>query len=111
MSDTSSESPSVQFANELIGIANSALEQGGGVDDISAGMRHAAANFSAFACVHMAHSGQTEEGPSPEKMPEHMIEEFARMLAYYLDIHTPQPQPEDPAGGLKDLIEQVKNES
>ena len=102
------ESASVQFANDMISQANSALEKGAGVDDISAGLRHAAANFSAFACTHTAPPENADEDP----LPGQMVEEFARMLSYYLDVHKPQTQPQtQPADGLKNLIEQVKNES
>jgi len=96
---------SIQLANQLINIANNHLEDGMRVDAISAGMRHAAANFSAFA-HHRTGANDEQLGP--------IVEDFVQMFEYYLQRHAPaQPQaaPEGGVGGgLGALIEQAKNE-
>ena len=90
---------SIQLANQIINVANNHLEEGMRVDAISAGLRHAAANFSAFA--HHRNGGNEDQlGP--------IVEDFVQMFEYYLERHAPQ-QPQR-AGGLSDLIEQAKNE-
>ena len=90
---------SIQLANQIINIANSHLEEGMRVDAIAAGLRHAAANFSAFA---HHHDGGNEDQLGP------IVEDFLQMFEYYLERHTPQQQ--KPGGGLSDLIEQAKKE-
>ena len=90
---------SIQLANQIINVANNHLEEGMRVDAISAGLRHAAANFSAFA--HHRNGGNEDQlGP--------IVEDFVQMFEYYLERHAPQ-QPQ-PASGLSDLIEQAKKE-
>ncbi len=92
---------SIQLANQVINIANNYLEDGMRVDAIAAGLRHAAANFSAFA---HHRSGENDEQLGP------IVEDFLQMFEYYLQRHAPDaPQPQ-PGGGLGDLIEQAKNE-
>ena len=90
---------SIQLANQIINVANNHLEEGMRVDAISAGLRHAAANFSAFA-HHRTGGDEDQLGP--------IVEDFVQMFEYYLERHAPQ-QPQ-PGGGLSDLIEQAKKE-
>ena len=72
---------SIQLANQVINIGEHiAFEEG--LDPISisaAGIRHAAANFSAFA---VANSDRPEEVD-----PAFFAEEFVQMYAYYLEKH------------------------
>ena len=90
---------SIQLANQVINAANSHLEDGMRIDAIAAGLRHAAANFSAFA---HHNSGGDEEQLAP------IVEDFLQMFEYYLERHAPkQPRPRN---GLSDLIEQAKRE-
>jgi len=96
MTDTDEDNTlSVQIANQIINVANSRLEDGVAPDDVAAGMRHAAANFSAFTATH----GEID--------PNILIEEFAEMLGYYMERHSPSGSA--PAG-LNQLIDQAKNE-
>lgn len=91
------ETLSVQVANQLINVANKRLEDGLPPEVVAAGMRHAAANFSAFVA---AHAG--DETASAETFAE----EFVQMFEYYLERHRPQ----DAAGrGLTSLIDQAKD--
>ena len=92
------ESLGVQIANQVINIANTRLEEGLPADDIAAGMRHAAANFSAFAFF------RTENKAID---PNAIVDEFVNLLEHYLDKHQPAEQP---AQGLHQLVEQAKNE-
>ncbi len=96
--DSPSEAPSVSIANQIINIANKAREDGAEVDDIAAGLRHAAANFSAFA--YFQAENKTIE-------PDDMVQEMINMLSHYLELHKPKEQP---ASGLDQLINQAKNE-
>lgn len=89
---------SVQIANEIVNIANSKLESGIDASEIAAGLRHAAANFSAFALY------QTTSDLDDAKKS---VEEFVRYFEYYLERHQPADQPQ---GGLYKLIEDAKNE-
>ena len=92
---------SIQLANQIINIANNQLGDGMRVDAVAAGLRHAAANFSAFA--HQSSGGKEEQLGS-------IVEDFLQMFEYYLERHAPQqPQPQ-PGGGLASLIEQAKKE-
>ena len=90
---------SIQLANQIINVANSHLEEGMRVDAIAAGLRHAAANFSAFA-------HHTEGGDEDKLTP--IVEDFLQMFEYYLERHAPKQS--QPGGGLSDLIEQAKKE-
>ena len=94
--DPGDETLSVQIANQIINVANSRLKDGVPPDEVAIGLRHAAANFSAF--VSQRH---------PDADPALLAEEFARLLEYYLGRHRPD---DNPAGSLKSLIEQAKNE-
>ena len=92
------ESHGVQIANQIVDIANSCLEQGVDLQEIAAGLRHGAANFSAFAFF------RSEVMP---KDPNDTVENFVQFFEYYLDLHKPK---EAAADGLSRLIEQAKNE-
>ena len=94
--DPGDETLSVQIANQIINVANSRLKDGVPPDEVAIGLRHAAANFSAF--VSQRH---------PDADPALLAEEFAQLLEFYLGRHKPE---NNPAGGLESLIEQVKSE-
>lgn len=102
---------SIQIANQMINIVNTRMQEGAPVDELAQGLRHAAANFSAFA--ETQRPGGVDHGRA--------VEEFIRLLEYYLSRHAPPEhehgpdcehgEPEEgPAAGLKNLIKQVKNE-
>lgn len=95
--DNQDDTLSVQIANQIINVANSRLQDGAHPEEVAQGLRHAAANFSAFIESH-----RQDKDPDPGQV----VEEFARLLEYYLGRHNPN----DPAGGLEQLIEQAKNE-
>jgi len=97
-SEDTKETLGVQIANQIINIANSRLEDGLPSDDIAAGLRHAAANFSAFAFF------RTED---KENDPNAIVDDFINMFTHYLERHQPADQP---AQGLHQLVEQAKNE-
>lgn len=101
-SDTSDDTPSVQIANQIINVANARLQDGLTVDVVALGLRHAAANFSAFA-------GHSQRGGDGGGDPAAIVEEFARLLEYYLSRHG-APEKPAPAAGLSELIKQVKDE-
>ena len=91
---------SVQFANQIINVANSRLEDGMAPMLIASGLRHAAANFSAFV-FHQSGGGGDEELSG-------IAGDFLQAFEYYLDRHSPEP--EQPRGSLSDLIERAKRE-
>ncbi len=91
-------SPGVLFANDIINQANTKLEEGLSVEEAASALRHAAANFSAFAFF------RSEELP---KDPNDTVEDFIKFLEYYLDVHKPK---EVESTGLSQLIETAKNE-
>lgn len=97
-SDNTQETLSVQIANQIINIANSRHEDGLPVDEIAAGLRHAAANFSAFAYF------RAEKKTAD---PDTIANEFVNLLINYLELHQPKEQS---TPGLYQLIEQAKNE-
>ncbi len=97
-SEKTDETLAVQIANQIINIANTRLEDGLPADDISAGLRHAAANFSAFAYFRSENKALD---------PNAMVDEFVNFLEHYLERHQPQDQPPQ---GLHQLVEQAKNE-
>ena len=97
-SDNTQETLSVQIANQIINIANDRHEDGLPVDEIAAGLRHAAANYSAFAYF---------QSENKALDPNAIANEFIEFLTHYLDLHKPE---EKPRHGLYDLIEQAKNE-
>ncbi|MAF94966.1 MAG: hypothetical protein CMM60_04350 [Rhodospirillaceae bacterium] len=88
---------SVRIANQIIDVANARLQDGAHPEEVVQGLRHAAANFSAFVESH-------RQGKDAD--PGQVIEEFARLLEYYLGRHNPDA----PAEGLEKLIEQAKSE-
>ena len=92
---------SIQLANQIINIANKNLEDGLSVEAIAAGVRHAAANFSAFA--------HHRTGGSEEQLGA-IVEDFIQMFEYYLERHAPSERGPEPGGSLTDLIESAKNE-
>ena len=96
--ENQTENISVQIANQLVDIANTLLTEGHTSADVASGMRHAAANFSAYDFF------RTENLP---RDPNMMVEEFVKFFEHYLDIHKPKGAPGD---GLKNLIEQAKSE-
>ena len=104
--DSDAMTLSVQIANQVINTANSHMEEGMRVDIIAAGLRHAAANFSAFA----HHRTVGPEGTTDEDLSA-IVEDFLSMFEYYLDRHAPQGNPqEQPGAGLQGLIDQAKKE-
>ena len=92
------DAPMVAFANALIDMANKRIEAGLAVEEVASGLRHAAANFSAYGFF------RSEEYP---KDPNHIVEEFVRYLEYYLERHKPA---EPAASGFQGLIDQAKGE-
>jgi hypothetical protein len=98
-SDSPPETLSVQIANQIINIANSRHEDGLPVDVIAAGLRHAAANFSAFAFF---------RAEKKNADPDAIANEFVNLLINYLERHKPKEQS---TPGLYKLIEQAKNEN
>ena len=97
---------SIQIANQIINVANTRTQEGVGADDVARGLRHAAANFSAFA-EHQRRDGDIE--------PDSIVEEFARFLEYYLGRHGANDRRsvetgDGPTAGLVHLVEQVKKE-
>lgn len=94
----SAERPSVKIANRIIEMANAELGQGASEQEIASGLRHAAANFSAFAFF------QNHQLP---RDPNAVVEEFTSFFEHYLDRHKPA---ENPAQGLFSIIDQVKRE-
>ena len=99
-SDPISETPSIQIANQIINIANTRIKDGISPDNVAQGLRHAAANFSAFV-EHRKGGGD----------PEEIIGEFLQLLEYYISRHvTPEGKDEIPTGGLNELIKQAKEE-
>ncbi len=96
---------SIQIANQIINIANARMQEGAPAAEIALGLRHAAANFSAFAEQHRQDGGDHDR----------IVEEFASFLEYYLGRHSANSQPEGghgggPAAGLTQLVKQVKDE-
>lgn len=92
------QSVGVQIANQLIDMANTMLENGVPAEEIASGLRHGAANFSAYAFF------RSEVTP---KDPNATVEDFVRFFEYYLDTHKPQGTA---AEGFSKLIDQAKNE-
>jgi hypothetical protein len=92
----------VELANKIIDLANQSLADGMGPNVIGSGLRHAAANFSAF--VYHRSGGGGDEALNA------IVEDFLQPFEYYLSRHAPEQQPESGGGGLNDLIEQAKRE-
>jgi hypothetical protein len=96
-SEPKDDTLSVQIANQIINVANARLADGVGNDDIAAGLRHAAANFSAYAL------NLRQDPPDPSVV----VAEFVRFFDYYLERHKAQKAP---TAGLQQLIDRVKGE-
>ena len=92
------ETLSLQIANQIVNVANARLKDGVHPEEIATGLRHAAANFSAFVEQHRQ---------EPDADPGRLVEEFARLLEGYLGRHLSSDKP---AAGLEQLIKQAKNE-
>ncbi len=110
---------SMQIANQIINIANARIQEGAPGDEVALGLRHAAANFSAFAEHHRQVSGRQDGGDGDNDLGR-IAEEFANFLEYYRDRHSANSQPQDgqdggpndePAAGLIQLVKQVKDET
>ena len=86
------------FANEIINLANAGLQKGQSVEDLAQGIRHAAANFSAYAFFLTAQNSQD---------PNDVVEDFVKYFEYYLSAHAPK---QNPSPGLADTIAQAKDE-
>ena len=95
---------SIQIANQIINMANNRLQEGMHPADIAAGMRHAAANFSAFAMVQTG----AASGDLHDVDPVPLAEEFLQIFAYYFEKHGQQ---QAPSSGLDALIKQVRDET
>lgn len=91
---------SIQLANQIINLANSRLQDGLDPMDIAAGMRHAAANFTAFTVVNARLDGDLD--------PAEFAEEFLQTYDYYVERHR---QSIKPSTGLEALIKQVRDET
>jgi len=90
-------SASTDIANELIEFANNKQEAGVDAAVIAAAMRHAAANFTAFAL-------HATEAPLNT---EDIVEEFVGWLHYYDDRLRGGARPMTP---LEKLVKQVEDE-
>ncbi len=98
---TTDEKPqtlAMSIANDIINLANANLEKNLPVEDVAEGLRHAAANFSAYAFF------RTERLP---KDPNDMVENFVSMFEYYLEAHKPNEAPGD---GLAQTIARAKED-
>ena len=91
---------SVQIANQFINVANARLEDGVDPLQVALGLRHAAANFSAFV---------TDLGEDEGEFNE-IVEGFAQMLEYYIKRKRSGDAGGTASTGLNQLIEQAKNE-
>ena len=89
---------SLRMANEFVEIANDKLATGIHPLDIASAIRHAAANFTAFAYAH---------GTDEALITESVIEEFRQLLDNYDKRHRDKARP---LTDLERLVEQVKNE-
>ena len=100
------DSASTVIANELIEFANNKLETGVDAAVIAAAMRHAAANFTAFAL----------EATKTPLNTEDIVEEFVGWLHYYDDrlrsgVPPRQPQQQQQhLTPLEKLVKQVEDE-
>ena len=97
-SEDKQPTPSMTFANEIINLANAGMKEGHSVDDLAQGIRHAAANFSAYVFFLTAQNS---------KDPNDLVEDFVKFYEYYLSAHAPK---QEPGLGLADTIAQAKDE-
>ena len=89
---------SLRMANEFVDFANNKLAPGIDPMVIASAMRHAAANFTAFAWAH---------GTDDPLDTGSIMEEFLRFLEGYDKHHRGKARP---VTALERLVEQVKNE-
>ena len=89
---------SLRMANEFVEIANDKLATGIHPLDIASAIRHAAANFTAFAYAH---------GTDDALDTASVMEEFRQLLDNYDKRHRDKARP---LTDLERLVEQVKNE-
>ncbi len=89
---------SLRMANEFVDFANGKLAPGVDPMVIASAIRHAAANFTAFACAH---------GTDDPLDTGSIMEEFLRLLEGYDKRHRSKARP---VTALERLVEQVKNE-
>ena len=89
--------PGMMFANAMVNMANEAMQNNVPALELANGMRHAAANFSAFAFFQPENKNDD---------PNFVMEEFQNFFEYYLDRHKPAA----PAPGLQDIIAKAKSE-
>jgi len=92
------QAPNMAFANEIINLANAGLQKGQNVEDLAQGIRHAAANFSAYAFFLAAQNS---------KDPNEVVEDFVKFFEYYLSAHAPEQKA---SSDLADTIAQAKDE-
>ncbi len=85
------------IANELVEFANNKLEAGIHPMVIASALRHAAANFTAFAF-------RATDDPLDI---ESITEDFLRLLRFYDSHHRGEPRP---MTGLERLVKQVERE-
>ena len=86
-----------ELANELINFANNKLDAGINPTVIASAIRHAAANFKAFAYA---------QGNDP-LATESIMEEFLRRLEFYENHHRGEARP---MTALERFVKQVENE-
>ena len=89
---------SLRMANEFVEIANDKLATGIHPVDIASEIRHAAANFTAFAYAH---------GTDDPLDTGHIVEEFLQLLENYDKRHRGEARP---VTALERLVDQVKDE-
>ena len=88
----------LRMANEFVEIANNKLASGIHPMDIASAIRHAAANFTAFAYAHGSDDALDTAG---------IMEEFLPLLEYYDKRHRDKARP---MTALERIVEQVKKE-
>ena len=91
------EAVSIGIANELVEFANNKLGAGVNPMVIASALRHAAANFTAFAFRATGDPLDTES----------IMEDFLRFLQYYDSHHRGEAHP---MTGLERLVKQVEKE-
>ena len=90
---------SLSMANDFVEIANDKLANGIHPLDIASAIRHAAANFTAFAYA---------QGTGDALDTASVMEEFRQWLENYNKLH--REKNARPLTDLERLVEQVKNE-
>ncbi len=92
------------LANQIIDLANASMESGVAAADIAQGLRHAAANFSAYAFFRL------EQSSKEAKDPNYIVEDFLSSFEYYLGLHQPQETAQAAPQSLAETIAQAKKE-